>query len=144
MTSSEWMEMIRLVPESEHGKLVIVLLNGCELCVDTVVRFEPTFLVMRGRQGGTIEEARGFFVPYEQMLCLRIERTIKIEELEGFFGGIPPVVKSTKETPIHPVSPNKTPVAAPTDAAAASRMLQERIRTMRASAAASTHTSRIG
>ena len=58
MTSTEWIEMLRLIPEEEHGKLVVVLTNGAELCVDTLCRFESNFLVMRGRTGGTIDEDR--------------------------------------------------------------------------------------
>jgi len=30
MTAAEWIDMLRLIPEEEHGKLVIVLLNGTE------------------------------------------------------------------------------------------------------------------
>ena len=45
MTSDVWIDMLRLIPEAEHGKLVIVLRNGTELCVDTVIRFEEQFLV---------------------------------------------------------------------------------------------------
>ena len=56
---------------------MIVLQTGSELCVDTLVEFERTFLVLRGRVGGTIEEARAFFVPYDQMLCLRLERIVR-------------------------------------------------------------------
>ena len=40
MTSAEWIDTFRFIPEAEHGKLVIVLQNGTELCVETVVRFD--------------------------------------------------------------------------------------------------------
>lgn len=133
MTSDEWIDMLRLVPEAEHGKLVIVLRNGTELCIDTIVRYEPAFLVIRGRQGGTIEEARGFFVPYEQMLCLRLDRIVKVEELNGFFG-----TEAAAEAPAPKRDSGRftlpTPTA-PTDPAAASKLLLERIRVARANSA---------
>ena len=91
MTAVDWMDMIRLVPEAERTKLVIVLVNGTELCVDTIVRYEVAFVVMRGRVGGQVEEARGFFVPYDQMLYLRLDRIMKVEELEAFFTTPSPV-----------------------------------------------------
>ncbi|MSR54865.1 MAG: hypothetical protein EXS09_16480 [Gemmataceae bacterium] len=132
MTSTEWIATLRLVPEAEHGKLVIVLSNGSELCVDTLCRYESNFLVIRGRTGGTIDEARGFFIPYNQMVCLRIDRSIKIEELEAMFG--PSDERSTsvaKETPLVTASRHPTPPA-PTDPAEASRLLLDRIRMVRA------------
>ncbi|HVK13136.1 MAG TPA: hypothetical protein VM597_30565 [Gemmataceae bacterium] len=142
MTNSEWIEMLQLVPEAEHSKLVIVLQTGAELCVDTLVKFDRSFLVLRGRLGGTIEEARAFFVPYSQMLCLRLERVIKVDELQEMLptgpGRYPtPVNRLTdatrEEMPFQSAHP--TPVAAPTDPAAASRLLLEKIRATRAAAA---------
>ena len=62
MTSAEWIEMFRLVPEGEQ-KLVIVLQNGTELCVDTLVRFEYSFVVLRGRAGGSVEECADSLSP---------------------------------------------------------------------------------
>src|SRR5687768_16227608 len=105
MKSTEWIETLRLIPEAEHGKLVVVLSNGSEICVDTLCRYETNFLVMRGRTGGTIEEARGYFIPYNQMVCLRIDRSIKLEELDAIFG--PPDERNTsfaKETPTVQIS----------------------------------------
>lgn len=138
MTNQEWIDMFRAVPESEHTKLVIVLHTGADICVDTLVRFEKTFLVLRGRLGGTIEEARAFMVPYDQMMCLRIERVIKIEELEAMFP-----VQSSRPTPLPMKLPTSTgednifrsahpTPTAPSDPAAASRLLLEKIKASRA------------
>ena len=133
MTSDVWIAVLRLIPEVEHGKLVIVLRNGTELCVDTLIRYEDEFLVLRGRQGGTVEEARGFFVPYDQMLCLRLDRIVKVEEIQQFFG-TPTDAIPARETPLVPASNTPTPTV-PTDPAIASRLLLERIRAVRASSA---------
>jgi hypothetical protein len=136
MTSAEWIDMLRIIPEDEHGKLVIVLQNGTELCVDTIIRYEDSFLVLRGRQGGTVEEARAFFVPYGKMLCLRLDRIVKVDEIEEFFG--PPTASfsptASREVPINPPSNSPTPTV-PTDPAVASRLLLERIRAVRATSA---------
>jgi hypothetical protein len=130
MTSAEWIDMFQLVPEGEQ-KLVIILQNGNELCVDTIVRFEPSFLVLRGRTGGSIDESRGFFVPYNQITCLRLDRELKIEDLHLLFGADADAAKAA-DTPVAR-SEKPTPIA-PTDPAAASRLLLERIRATRANA----------
>ena len=103
--------------------------------MDTIVRFEEQFLVLRGRQGGTVEEARGFFVPYDQMLCLRLDRIVKVEEMQEFFGPTESTLTpAARETPLVPPSNQPTPTV-PTDPAVASRLLLERIRAVRASSA---------
>jgi hypothetical protein len=144
MTNADWIEMFQLIPEEEHGKLVIVLQTGTEICVDTLVKFERTFIVLRGRVGGNIDEARAFFVPYDQMLCLRLERVVRLEELQDMLPTGPgkhptPVNRMTatdetrEEVPFRSAHP--TPLAAPTDPAAASRLLLEKIRATRAASA---------
>lgn len=135
MIAAEWIDMLRLIPEVEHVKLVIVLRNGTELCVDTIIRYEDSFLVLRGRQGGNTDESRGFFVPYDQMLCLRLDRIVKVEEIEEFFGPPTASLSPVPETPVVPVSNQPTPTV-PTDPAIASRLLLERIRAVRANSAA--------
>jgi len=134
MSSDEWINTLQLIPQVEHGKMVIVLQNGTELCVDTIVRYEPDFLVMRGRQGGQIEEGRGFFVPYDHFLCLRLDRMIKVDELQEFFGR--DELAAVAPLPIEPESAQPAQ-AVPSDPAIASRLLLERIRAVRASSAGS-------
>jgi len=145
MLSNEWVGMLRLVPDAERTKLIIVLVNGTELCVDTIVRYEDAFVVMRGRVGGQVEDARGFFVPYDQMLYLRLDRIMRVDELEAFFTNpIPEQATATldkvgvapaSDVPAQPV---------PTDPATASRLLVERIRAARANAAANRFPSSMG
>ena len=138
MTSVDWMDMLRLVPEAERTKLVIVLVNGTELCVDTIVRYEESFVVMRGRVGGQVEEARGFFVPYDQMLYLRLDRIMKVDELQAFFNGAPAAqiveTPAPLDVPVVPAEQSAPPM--PTDPATASRLLLERIRAVRAASSA--------
>jgi hypothetical protein len=139
MQSVEWQGMLRLVPEAERTKLVIVLVNGTELCVDTIIRYEEAFVVMRGRVGGQVEEARGFFVPYDQMLYLRLDRVMKVEELQAFFSAPPTPEQSATNpdrVPEVPAIDAPAPPPVPTDPATASRLLVERIRAARANLAA--------
>lgn len=130
MTAAEWIDMFRLIPETEQ-KLVIVLQNGTEVCVDTLVRFDTSFLIVRGRAGGSIDESRGFFIPYSQMACLRLDRVLSLNDLESLFGQAVEVPEKIAETVVSSAQPTPT---APTDPAAASRLLLERIRVVRATA----------
>lgn len=156
MTRDEWMTMFRGFPEAEHNRLVLVLQNGAEISIDTVFRFEPHFLILRGRVGGTIDEARGFFIPYSEMVYVRFERVMKLEELNEMFAlangetGLPLPAETTTTTvtktptPVNLPRPSTSrtptplslqrptvPLPSPNDPAAASRLLLQRIKAAR-------------
>ena len=51
-----------------------------------VARFEPKYLLMRGREGGTTDEGRAFFVPYDEIAYLRVEQVLKLGDLKKMYG----------------------------------------------------------
>jgi hypothetical protein len=124
MRNEDWKEVFRLIPEDQHSELVIMLQNGIELVVDVLFRFEPNFLVLRGRQAGQVDEGRAFFVPYDQMLCLRLERRVKLQELYGLYGEEPPAdaIEDVLGEEPHPSEPTVEKRAQSTRLAAASPM----------------------
>jgi hypothetical protein len=144
MQNTEWIDMLRVIPEEVHNQIVLVLNNRSEVAVDTFFRFESNFLVLRGRVAGTTDEARAFFIPYDQMVYYRIERVVNLIELQAIFDGLPqrsvaaqPEANSTtQELPSIPVdqsasqapTTNGTPL---TDATATRNALLDRIRAAR-------------
>jgi len=149
MENRDWIEMFRVIPEAQHNQLVLVLLNGSEISLDTLFRFESNYVVARGRVGGTTDENRAFFIPYQQMLYYRLERIVKLEELTDIYEGQPPAVAApdVTETPLAAPAPSPTAVnplvpvtapanngtpAAPVDPNATRNALLERIRAARA------------
>jgi hypothetical protein len=80
------MEMFQRIPEGMHPQVNLVLRNSFVLSVDTVARFEETYIVFRGREGGTSDEGRGFFVPYDEVSYIRIERPVRVGELKLMYG----------------------------------------------------------
>ena len=141
MQNQEWIEMFRVLPSEMHNQIVLVLQNGSEVSIDTFFRFEPSFLVARGRVAGTLDEARAFFVPYQQMLYYRIERIMRLEEMEKIFDGrtqFPPVAEVAEAPAALPVVGTPGPVAPgvpPLDPGATRNALLERIRAARATQA---------
>ncbi|MEZ6142737.1 MAG: hypothetical protein R3B84_19420 [Zavarzinella sp.] len=136
MTNQEWMDLLRSIPETEHTKLVVVLNTGIEYTMDTLFRLEPNYLVMRGRQAGTTDEARAFFIPYSHMVLLKLEKEITLEELTNMIDNGKPWTNpriSSRRLPRPEVIPAPEPKEAPVvDPATASKMLIDRIRAARA------------
>lgn len=87
MRKEDCIEMMKKrIPETSHPQVNFVLQNGVVLAVDTMVRYEPTYVVFRGREGGSTDEGRAFFVPYDEISYVKIERLVRLGELKEMYG----------------------------------------------------------
>ncbi|MBP3958073.1 hypothetical protein J8F10_22700 [Gemmata sp. G18] len=69
------MGAVQANPGTIAPQINLVLRNQFVLSVDSVVRFEPTYIVFRGR--GAAPRTRGaFFVPYDEIGYVRLERVV--------------------------------------------------------------------
>jgi hypothetical protein len=149
MRREDCVELFNRIPEHYHAQVNLILRGQGMITVDCVVRFEPHYMVLRGREQGSTDEGRAFFVPYEELAYFRIERVLKLAELKRMYGeqnvvdledslgqalenqGKEAAVDA--QTPI-PAAPS---MGAPLDPAAiAKQNLLERIRAARAGATA--------
>jgi hypothetical protein len=143
--------MFARIPAAMHAQVNLALRNGFVLSVETVARFEPTYLVCRGREGGTSDEGRAFFVPYEEISYIRLERVVRVGELKQMYGEAgyedredrlnadADPVREGKTAPAAPQAPAPTPPPAGTDPASiAKQNLLNRIRAARANVAGTT------
>jgi hypothetical protein len=80
------MEMFTRIPEAMLPHVNLVLRNGICLSVTVVARFEEVYVVFAGREGGTSDERRGFFVPYDEISYIRIEKPVRVSELKLMYG----------------------------------------------------------
>ena len=114
-------DMFKRIPEETHAQVNIVLRNCFVVSVEVVVRFEEAYMVVRGREGGTTDEGRGFFVPYEEISYLRIERPVRVGELKAMFGEMghidaedrlsaPADKQATPATPAGDAAPQPVPI----------------------------------
>jgi hypothetical protein len=157
MRREDCVEMFKRIPESSHDQINVVMQNRSVIAVDVVARFEPTYVVLRGREGGSTDEGRGFFIPYEEISYLRIERPVRLNELKRMYGEETGVDAEDRlvaeaeaqdaaeaalaESPVLP-APAPTPVLPQDPASIAKQNLLDRIRQARA--AAGTVTGKLG
>lgn len=138
MRREDCLDIFQRLPEQLHGCVNLVLRNQFTVAVDTVARFEPHYLVLRGRETGSTDEGRGFFIPYDEIAYIRIERTVKVGELKRFYGETGYVDKDDQldgadAATATPDATNTPPVAGPIltpgdPAAIARQNLLERLR----------------
>lgn len=86
MRREDCVDLFKRIPESYHPQVNMILRGQGMITVDTVVRFEPAYVVLRGREQGSTDEGRAFFVPYEEIAYLRIERVLKLGQLKKMYG----------------------------------------------------------
>jgi hypothetical protein len=79
-------ELITKIPKFDIAKTVLTLRFNASITLDLVVRYENDYLVVRGREAGTNDDGRAFFVPYEEILFVKIDRTIKLSDLQKMYG----------------------------------------------------------
>jgi hypothetical protein len=159
MRREDLVEMFKRIPERMHQYVNLVMHNQAVLSVDVVARFEPTYLVIRGREGGTTDEGRAFWVPYDEVSYVRVEQVLKLGDLKRLYGEehadaedalgrqaeAEEAAKAEAEARSQPKSDltaTPPPASAPTDpASVAKQNLLDRIRAARANAGA---TGRLG
>src|SRR5260370_35144676 len=86
MQASAWMALLRLVPPAHHNNLMLTIANGTEMAVNSIVRAEKEYLVIRGRLTGTTEGGGFFFVPFDQIKYLGFQRPGKEAEVRAMDG----------------------------------------------------------
>jgi hypothetical protein len=142
MQRDEVINLLGKFPLQDIPRVVVVLKNGTALNIETLFRCEPNFLVFRGRESGTNDGGRGFFVPYSEILFVKLERIVQIKDFQDMFGGGP---EGAAED--NPFADTITPAPKPADpaeqdapvenldpASIAKQNLLERIRAARTSA----------
>lgn len=121
-------------------KTVIVLRYGAAISLETLVRPEIDYMVVRGREAGTNDESRAFFVPFEDVLFVKLDRVTRHNEVRRLMGEKVPIedddkseIKVVEAKPNEAKSPTSTPPpTSPMDPAAiAKQNLLARIRAAR-------------
>ena len=86
MLKDDLIDICRRIPDKDQSKIQFITVTGMQLNVEAFARFEPTYVVFRGREGGQTDEGRAFFVPYTDIVFVKIERLVKTSELKAIYG----------------------------------------------------------
>ncbi|HEY2786783.1 MAG TPA: hypothetical protein VGJ05_17615 [Fimbriiglobus sp.] len=86
MRREDVQDILTRIPEVDLSKVQILLRNGYVISIDICIRFEANYCVIRGREGGTTDEGRGFFIPYDEITTFKLERVMKLSEMNRMYG----------------------------------------------------------
>lgn len=104
MTNAEWICLLNLIPEEQHGQLVMMLTSGAELGIETLLRVDPSYIVFRGRALGNTDEGRVYFVPLTQIVYLNLNRYVREEEIHEIFNVVPATTPAPPPAALAPLT----------------------------------------
>lgn len=88
MKREEWRKFFQDLPESEHELVIVGLTNGAEVAVQRIMKYFDSFMVVRGRLGGTDDAGHIFCLPYDNMEMVFFSRIQGDETVVAMFGDI--------------------------------------------------------
>lgn len=119
MHSAAWLSFLRQIPPARHENLSITTVNGNEIAIQSILRAEHDYLVIRGRMMGTTEGGNFFVVPFDQINFLSFHKSITEADVRSFLGesgavGDLPLTATKQETALEPapviaVAPTNAP-----------------------------------
>lgn len=114
MKSASWLSLIERIPPAQHDNLMLITATGLEIAVQSIIRTEEDYLVMRGRMSGS-DNGRIIFLPFDRITYLGFQKNIKEAELRAMFGeiGAPPAPAEAKPEPEGAVPPPPPPPPPP-------------------------------
>jgi hypothetical protein len=87
MTNAVWIQLIQSIPASLQNQIVLVTDSRAEIAVESVFRYEPDFVVVRGRMAGTTDGGLLFMIPYGRLTAMMVAKEIKEAEVHKIFDG---------------------------------------------------------
>lgn len=86
MHGPSWIALLRRIPVQYHDSLAFALVTGGEIVVQSLLRLEREFVIMRGRMTGSTDVGRIVILPYSQIVNLAFQRRMTEPEVQAIFG----------------------------------------------------------
>jgi hypothetical protein len=115
MHGPSWIELFHRIPARLHDTLALTLVTGAEIMMQSLLRLENEFAILRGRMAGSTDAARVIVLPYHQIVNLAFTKRMLEPEVEAVFGK--PLPSSGPQPSERPVADETAQVAEPEDAA---------------------------
>jgi hypothetical protein len=96
MQGPSWIALFERIPARLHDTLALTLVTGAEIIMQSVLRLEEDFAILRGRMAGSTDAGRVIVLPYNQIVNLAFVKRMLEPEVKAIFGDI--MVSATAPT----------------------------------------------
>ena len=86
MQGSAWIDLLRRLPADLHDGLSFGLVTGAEVVVQSLIKMESDFVIVRGRMSGTTAEGRVMMLPYTHLTLVALNKPIAEPDVQALFG----------------------------------------------------------
>jgi hypothetical protein len=86
MQGPAWIGLLRRIPAAQQDTLFLVTTTGAEIVLQSIVRLEGDFVVLRGRMAGSTDAGRVIIVPYDQISYAGFSRKFTDPEVQALLG----------------------------------------------------------
>jgi len=132
MIRDDVLDMLGRIPPENLTKTVLTMRGNNSVTLDAVIIRSDSYMVVRGREAGTNDEGRIFFLAFEDILYIKIDKILKIEDVLTMYGQTEPIVVAQPDPSSPSVEEATPPPAEMQDPAAiAKQNLLARIRAAR-------------
>jgi len=122
MLAELWKSLLRRIPEQHIDNLMMMTAQGTEINVQTLLRMEEDFVVLRGRLAGSNDGGRIFILPYVHLEHMGFQKPLTEAQLQEVFNIAPsaaPQTASAAPPPLQSEPAHGPPPAAPPPGATA-------------------------
>ena len=86
MLGPSWIALLEKIPATIHDKVALTLVTGAEILMQSLVRLDPDFAILRGRMSGSTDAGRVIVLPYDQIVNLAFTKIMLEPEVQAIFG----------------------------------------------------------
>ena len=118
MQGPSWIATFERIPAKLHDSLSLTLVTGAEIMMQSVLRLESDYAIIRGRMAGSTDAGRVIVLPYDQIVNLAFIKRMLAPEVEAIFGKtLEPADAVRPEAPAEAEAPVSEPAMPATEAA---------------------------
>ena len=88
MLGPSWIALFERIPAKYHDTLALSLVTGAEIIMQSVLRLESDFAILRGRMAGSTDAGRVIILPYDQIVNAAFTKRMLEPEVKAVFGEI--------------------------------------------------------
>jgi hypothetical protein len=86
MQGKDWGNLLRRIPANFHDDLILATTTGAEIVLQSILRIEPDFIILRGRPSGSSDAGKIIIVPFQQVSYVSFKRALTEPEVAAIFG----------------------------------------------------------
>ena len=116
MNARTWIALFRHIPPEQQSQFSLLTANGMEISVQSFLRIEAEFLLVKGRLAASQDAGRVFFIPYANIDSFSFTNPVRETDVNDLFGTL---TFDESEPAAAPVSVSEPAPVAPTAQATA-------------------------